>query len=82
MCAIFAGKIFLVGRVEASRVGRWCSVRKGGCPGVFILLFLIRWSHTAIYFSVFPMWKWRVNDKTLMSCTVKMIFHKGSFYYT
>ena len=36
MCAIFGGKKFLVGQVEASRVGGCCSVRKGGRPGVWL----------------------------------------------
>ena len=29
----FEEQEFLVGWLESSRLGRWCSVRKGGCPG-------------------------------------------------
>ena len=42
---------FLSRQVEASRVGGWCSVRKGGRPGEWILLFLIQWSHATMDFS-------------------------------
>ena len=45
---------FLVGRVEASRVGGWCSARKAGHPGAWIILFLIRCIHAATYFSDCP----------------------------
>ena len=28
-----------------------------------------------------PTWKWCVDDNMIMSCTVKVIFHKGRFNY-
>ena len=45
---------FLVGQVEASSVDGWCSVRKGGRPGYWILLFLMWWIHAAMDFSYWP----------------------------
>ena len=53
LCEIFYEQCFLVGRVETSRVGGWCSARKGGHPGALILILLISWIHDAIYFSVY-----------------------------
>ena len=41
---------FLLGRVETSRVGGWCRVKKGGRPGTRILSVLMLWSHAAMYF--------------------------------
>ena len=45
--------IFL-GLVEASRVGGWCHVRRGGLPGNSIREFRMLWSHTAMDFSDWP----------------------------
>ena len=42
---------FLVRKMKASRVGGWCIVRKGGRPGAWILLVLMRWSHADTAFS-------------------------------
>ena len=53
MCNLYGNNFFVV-QVKSSRVSGWCSVRKGGRPGAWILLFLIRWSHAAIYFSYCP----------------------------
>ena len=54
MCAIFVGKIVLVGIVEASRVGGWCIMMKAVLPGAWILLLLIQWIHAAMDVSYFP----------------------------
>ena len=51
LCEIFVETIVLVGRVEASWVGGWCSIRKGVHPGSWIPLFLILWIHNAMDFS-------------------------------
>ena len=48
------GKIVLVGRVEDSRVGGWCSANKGGFPGAWILLFLIGWNYAVMDFLYWP----------------------------
>ena len=40
-----------VGKVEASRVERWCSVMNGGRPRARILLLLMQWRHTDMAFS-------------------------------
>ena len=42
---------FSVGRVEASRVGRWCCLIEGGYPGTCILSVLMEWIHAAMDFS-------------------------------
>ena len=39
---------FLDGQVEASRVGGWCRVSKGGRHGACIILFLIQWIHDTV----------------------------------
>ena len=38
-------KEFLVGQVEDSRVGGWCSVKNGGRPGAWTLLVPNQWIH-------------------------------------
>ena len=47
-------KYFLVGRVEASRVGGWYHMRKVGNPGSWIHSVLMFWSHAAMDFSYWP----------------------------
>ena len=66
VCGIFVRILFSFGRVEASREVGWCSVRKGGCPGAWILLFLIQWTYAAMDFSDWShvemvRWWYRVN---------------------
>ena len=51
MCAIFVGGVDLARRVEASKLGGWCRVRKRGSLGEWLLLFLIRRIHDATDFS-------------------------------
>ena len=51
LCEFLEEQAFLVERVEASRVGGWCIVRKGGSPGSWILLFLMWWIYAAMDFS-------------------------------
>ena len=45
---------YLVGKDKASRVDGWCSVRKGGLPGAWIILVLMRWNHAAMDLSDWP----------------------------
>ena len=45
MCKFFVGNCFLVGQVEASRVGGWYSLRIWGSPGAWIPLSMIGWSY-------------------------------------
>ena len=68
---IFGGIMFFVGKVEASSVGGWCSVSKGGRSGALTLLFLMWWSHSDMDFLVCPH----------VSCTRKVIYHKVRLYY-
>ena len=54
LCTNVGGTRFLVGQVEASRVGGWCSTRKGGRPGALIILVLMQWSHVYMDLSYCP----------------------------
>ena len=58
---------FLVGRVESSLVRGWCSMRKVGRPGYWIILSLIWWIHATMEFSYWPTWPWCGEDNALMS---------------
>ena len=71
LSAIFGGTTFFVGQVEASSVGGWRSVSKGGRYGAFILLFLMWWSHSDTDFLVFPH----------VYCPRKVSYHKVRLYY-
>ena len=48
LCESFGGTSIFSRGVEASRVGKWCSVSKGGPPGEWTFLFLMRWIYAAM----------------------------------
>ena len=51
---IFVGTFVLVGRVEDSRVGAWCSVSRGLLSSAWIFLLLILCIHDAMDFLYYP----------------------------
>ena len=54
MCEMFGGTRLLVRQLKASRLGRWCSARKGGLPGDWIHLVLMQWRHADMDLSDWP----------------------------
>ena len=45
---------FLVRRMKSSKLGGWCHMSKGCCPGVWVILVLMWWINAAMDFSYWP----------------------------